>query len=163
LAVFSGDGDLADSATRSAADLSARWLEYCGRLLEANGESFSANLDGILPHFRLRFTAAVGAAIATIYVHELVAVSAVMLSGRSPQADEWIRTQFIASLVESPLAKVGGVPTPFGALVAISDRPLTGLVFCAGESLTEQEVSAAAQLSEHLAAAYFERARGVVV
>jgi hypothetical protein len=97
-ASFSSDGELVGVGQWRLADLSPRWLEFCGRFLADQGERFRTALPGPLNHLQLNFTRAEGAALVTFSVGGQIAASAVYLRGEKPNAEQEVLVMFVESL-----------------------------------------------------------------
>ena len=162
LAAFAADGELIEVAKRRTLDLSPKWLSYCAHLFESHGDTFATELEDALPGFRLRFTSANGAALLTVYVADSLAVTGILLAGFSPESERELCAQFVASVQAVPVVQQSGMSEPFSELATLPERPLTAIVFWGDNAVAETAAHAAAQLCEHLAAAYFQRIPGVV-
>ncbi len=157
VASFSMDGELVGSGKWQISALSPQWLSFAQELLEVCGPTFDRVLPASLSHIRVKFTSFDQLALATFFVHGNVAISAILLSGKSPGAESQVQEMFLQSLRTSkPVIEFAASDAPFSELEHMPIRPLCAAVFFGTSGISEQDAGAAGEICNHLAGAFFQ-------
>lgn len=156
IASFGIDGNLEGLGRWEGKNLSPKWAQICGDLLNAKGPSFDYVWGGALSHIRTKFSSAQGAAICTFFVNGEVASSLMMLCGYDAAAEHEVTGLFVKSLRAAPLVQhSAGSAEPFAEALSLSERPLMVVVPFPAETISDQDHSLVRELSLHLGFAYF--------
>ena len=136
--------------------LSRRWLDMWGQHFEIHGFASDVPLEGALSHIRIKVTSVSGAALITLFVHDRMVSSVLLLSGQSPSADREIAQMFILSLKRSTGASS---PTAFGQVLSSEERPLMVVVHWPDAIVSEGDHELLRELALHMAGSFFSRQR----
>jgi hypothetical protein len=154
-APFASDGQLVGVGQWRLADLSARWLDFCGQFLVQHGERFRSALPAPLNRLELTFTSAEGTALATIAVAGQIAASAVYLRGENPNAEQELLAMFVESLRRTAIVQQCHVgPEPFQAALGLTERPLHVVVAWGSPAVDEEDYGLVTEVGNHMAAAF---------
>lgn len=153
---FGPDGSQLGSAFLRIRSLSPKWLESALAFLEDHGNRFRASWGRELEAFETQLTANATSALSTFYVDGTIASSHLYLCGRDKKAEEELTSLFIDSLRKaSPVQAQASSSEPFEEIRQLRERPLDVVVIWAPDSVSEERLEMAGELSTHFAAAFF--------
>lgn len=141
LAHYAPNGELLGSHDFSTDQLSQRWLDVCGHLLDAHGPVFSQSMGSTLE----RFSIECAGPICHFKVGGTVLFSTVLLTTTAVATRDQSLAYFAAQL---------GASAPF---VAPCHLPAFLVLNTPAPEIEESDCAALFQLAYHFAAAYFSR------
>ncbi len=156
IAAFDPSGELVGSVVRETDQLSPKWIKIANDFLIENGNSFKASLNEPLSHLATQFTSDDGIALVSIYMHNVLTSSIVLLRGPISQADDSVLKLFVHSLRKVELVKASATrEEPFDAVFSQLARPLMVVVPWGDQRLSLEDKELAQDWSLHLSAAFF--------
>jgi len=155
VAPFSPDGELIGIGGRMISELSTKWLGFCNQLIASKGAVFQCKIPlPTLQHITVQVTSGSGTALVSFLVNDHPASSAVALTGQRATAEAEVLRMFVESMRRVPtVQELARTTKPFDCLLAITERPLYGVVLWANQSISESDQQLVQELENHLAAA----------
>ncbi|WP_152100110.1 hypothetical protein [Lacipirellula parvula] len=158
VAAFAMDGGCEGSGFWDESRFSPDLVSILSDFLCKQGEAFSSPLEGGLRHVSLQFTSASSAAIASFYVNESLAASALLLLGVDVVADNSVMDTFIASVRRSSMSLLGSHSVDaFDEIRHFCNRPFLAVVAWASDAINDEDYALVQELCLHLGAVFLLR------
>ena len=152
---YDPSGAFVGAGEQKRGELSAKWLAIAQDFFLEFGTDFEASLGGPLSCLTTKFTADDGAALLSIYVNNVLAVCAVLLSGLAPSKEAQLLKMFVRSMSQTDVAAVyEGSADRFGRMLEIPVRPLMIVVPSGDGRLTDQDEDLVKEWAMHLAGVF---------
>ena len=156
IAPFSIDGRLQGVQRLNVENLSAKWLDICGRRLASCGKAFEGPWKDNLSHIQMKFTSSAGVALITFSIRGHAVSSVFLSAGLSVVTETDVMKMFIESLRKVDfVTRNATLSNPFQEILTISERPVMIVVPWPDKHVTEDDHGLVRELAIHTAGAFF--------